>query len=95
MTTLASMCCPSDGRNAKAIVVCADIALYAPGSSGEPTQGAGAVAMLVEANPRDWNWDNGEPNGNWQAVSKLMDKQTYRSMDKQIKETTSNRSATY
>lgn len=35
-----------------AIVVAADIAEYARGSSGEPTQGAGAVAMLVEATPR-------------------------------------------
>ena len=35
-----------------AIVVSADIAEYARGSSGEPTQGAGAVAMLVEQNPR-------------------------------------------
>jgi hydroxymethylglutaryl-CoA synthase len=35
-----------------AIVVSADIAEYARGSSGEPTQGAGAVAMLLERNPR-------------------------------------------
>ena len=35
-----------------AIVVSADIAEYARGSSGEPTQGAGAVAMLVERDPR-------------------------------------------
>lgn len=41
----------SDGRDAKAIVVCSDIALYATGSSGEPTQGAGAVAILLEGNP--------------------------------------------
>jgi hydroxymethylglutaryl-CoA synthase len=34
------------------IVVAADIAEYARGSSGEPTQGAGAVAMLVENNPK-------------------------------------------
>jgi hydroxymethylglutaryl-CoA synthase len=34
-----------------AIVVSADIAEYARGSSGEPTQGAGAVAMLVERKP--------------------------------------------
>ena len=31
-----------------AIVVCADVAEYERGSSGEQTQGAGAVAMLVE-----------------------------------------------
>lgn len=35
-----------------AIVVSADIAEYARGSSGEPTQGAGAVAMLVERRPK-------------------------------------------
>ena len=34
-----------------AIVVSADIAEYARGSSGEPTQGAGAVAMLLETDP--------------------------------------------
>ncbi len=41
-----------DGRDRQAIVVSADIAEYARGSTGEPTQGAGAVAMLLEANPR-------------------------------------------
>jgi len=35
-----------------AIVVSADIAEYARGSSGEPTQGAGGVAMLLERDPR-------------------------------------------
>lgn len=37
--------------DACAIVVCADKALYERGSSGEPTQGAGAVAMLLERDP--------------------------------------------
>ena len=41
-----------DGRDRQAIVVSADIAEYARGSSGEPTQGAGAVAMLLESPPR-------------------------------------------
>lgn len=41
-----------DGVGSQAIVVCADIAEYARGSSGEPTQGAGAVAMLLEENPQ-------------------------------------------
>lgn len=41
----------SDGAGRQAIVVCGDIAEYARGSSGEPTQGAGAVAMLVEEDP--------------------------------------------
>jgi hydroxymethylglutaryl-CoA synthase len=35
-----------------AIVVSADIAEYARGSSGEPTQGAGGVAMLLERSPK-------------------------------------------
>lgn len=42
----------TDGAGRKAIVVCSDIAEYERGSSGEPTQGAGAVAMLLEAEPR-------------------------------------------
>ena len=42
----------TDGVTRKAIVICSDIAEYERGSSGEPTQGAGAVAMLLEAEPR-------------------------------------------
>jgi len=38
----------TDGQDRIAIVVCSDIAEYERASSGEPTQGAGAVAMLVE-----------------------------------------------
>ncbi len=41
-----------DGRDRQAIVVCADIAEYERGTSGEPTQGAGAVAMLIEPQPK-------------------------------------------
>lgn len=41
----------ADGANKRAIVVSADIAEYERGSSGEPTQGAGAVAMLMDAKP--------------------------------------------
>lgn len=41
----------TDGEKRTAIVVAADIAEYSRGSSGEPTQGAGAVAMLVERDP--------------------------------------------
>ena len=40
-----------DGDDSVAIVVCADKALYERGSSGEPTQGAGAVAMLLTGEP--------------------------------------------
>lgn len=41
-----------DGQGRRAIAVCADIAEYARGSSGEPTQGAGAVAMLLDTQPQ-------------------------------------------
>lgn len=39
-------------RGRAALVVCSDIARYAVGSPGEPTQGAGAVAMIVREEPR-------------------------------------------
>lgn len=42
----------TDGRGKKAIVVCGDIAEYERGSTGEQTQGAGAVAMLLEEKPK-------------------------------------------
>lgn len=41
----------TDGRGRRAIVVSSDIAEYARGSSGEQTQGAGAVALLVDEKP--------------------------------------------
>ncbi len=41
-----------DGYDRQAVVVAADIAEYERGSSGEPTQGAGAVAMLLERDPK-------------------------------------------
>jgi len=41
----------TDGGDSVAIVVSADKALYERGSSGEPTQGAGAVAMLLSSDP--------------------------------------------
>lgn len=41
----------ADGRGRRAIVVSADIAEYERGSTGEQTQGAGAVAMLLDAEP--------------------------------------------
>lgn len=41
-----------DGKGRQAITVSADVAEYARGSSGEPTQGAGAVAMLLESRAR-------------------------------------------
>ncbi len=39
-------------RGKKALIVCSDIARYGIGTPGEPTQGAGAVAMLVSEQPR-------------------------------------------
>src|SRR6185369_16293175 len=41
----------TDGAGRQAIVVCADIAEYERGSTGEQTQGAGAVALLLEESP--------------------------------------------
>ncbi len=41
-----------EGRGKQAIVVSADVAEYARGSTGEQTQGAGAVAFLLESTPR-------------------------------------------
>lgn len=35
-------------RDRAALVIAADEALYAPGDPGEPTQGAGAVAMIID-----------------------------------------------
>jgi hydroxymethylglutaryl-CoA synthase len=42
----------TDGAGRKAIVVASDVAQYERGSSGEQTQGAGAIAMLVEERAR-------------------------------------------
>ena len=39
----------ADGR--AALVVCSDIARYGVATPGEPTQGAGAVAMVISTNP--------------------------------------------
>jgi len=39
------------GADRVGIVICSDIARYGLNTAGEPTQGAGAVAMLVSANP--------------------------------------------
>lgn len=39
--------CGADGGKA-ALVIASDVALYAPTDPGEPTQGAGAVAMIVD-----------------------------------------------
>jgi hydroxymethylglutaryl-CoA synthase len=39
-------------KNKYALVIASDIARYGKGSAGEPTQGAGAVAMLLSQSPR-------------------------------------------
>ena len=46
-----------EAENKSAIVVVSDIAKYDLGSSGEMTQGAGAVAMLLNDNPRLLTFD--------------------------------------
>jgi len=42
----------------KAIVIASDYAKYDLGSTGEYTQGAGAIALLITANPRLLSFDN-------------------------------------
>jgi hydroxymethylglutaryl-CoA synthase len=41
-----------NARGKKALIVCSDIARYGLGTPGEPTQGAGAVALIVGPKPR-------------------------------------------
>ena len=42
----------ADHPNSKVLIVASDIVKYSPGTSGEPTQGGAAVAMIVSADPR-------------------------------------------
>ena len=46
-----------DNTDPKGIVIMTDIARYGFGTAGEPTQGAGALALLVEGNPRLFTLD--------------------------------------
>jgi hydroxymethylglutaryl-CoA synthase len=46
-------------RGKKAIVICSDIARYGLKTAGEPTQGAGAVAMLLSDDPKVLAFDHG------------------------------------
>lgn len=46
-----------DAGDRVALVIAADVAEYARGSTGEQTQGAGAVAMLVERDPKLFSVD--------------------------------------
>lgn len=41
-----------DNPNSKVLVIATDIAKYGLNTPGEPTQGAGAIAMVISANPR-------------------------------------------
>jgi hydroxymethylglutaryl-CoA synthase len=52
-------------RRRRALVIATDIARYAPGSPGEPTQGAGAVAMLIGPDPATLELD--EDSGTYAA----------------------------
>jgi hydroxymethylglutaryl-CoA synthase len=45
------------GNSKKALVIMTDMARYGFGSAGEPTQGAGAVALLMEQKPRLFSVD--------------------------------------
>lgn len=55
-----------NSRGRAALVICADVAMYAEGHSGEPTQGAGAVALIIDepiiasVHPQSYYWS--EPN---------------------------------
>ena len=42
----------TDSDNDKAVVIMTDIAKYGFGTLGEPTQGAGAIAILIEKDPK-------------------------------------------
>src|SRR6185369_14215878 len=47
------------GKGKTAVVICSDIARYGLKTAGEPTQGAGAVALLVSENPALFELDLG------------------------------------
>jgi len=44
----------------KALIICSDIARYGVGTPGEPTQGAGAVALLVSDKPKLLAFETGK-----------------------------------
>lgn len=53
-----------NAKGKAALVIAADVAMYAPQHSGEPTQGAGAVAMIIDQptiaaiNPQSFYWSD-------------------------------------
>jgi hydroxymethylglutaryl-CoA synthase len=52
LMTAAQWIASGAARDRIAVVICSDIARYPLGSAGEPTQGAGAVAMSIQDSPR-------------------------------------------
>ena len=60
----------TEGGGRSAIVVCGDVAEYERGSTGEQTQGAGAVAMWMESDPKLFEVRLGE-GGNSAAYREL------------------------
>lgn len=64
-----------NSKNKVALVIAVDVALYAANHSGEPTQGAGAVAMIVDAptiasvSPTSYYWSESQYDF-WRPVGK-------------------------
>ena len=52
LVSVGAMLAVSGDQSGRGLIVCTDEARYAPGSSAEITQGAAAVALLVEPEPR-------------------------------------------
>lgn len=52
LTSAADWISSGRARGRKALIIASDIARYGLGTPGEPTQGAGAVAMVISENPR-------------------------------------------
>ena len=52
LASVGAMLAVSRGAPGRGLIICTDEARYAPGSSAEITQGAAAVALLVEPDPR-------------------------------------------
>ena len=59
LLNVSAMLAVSHDRGQRGLIICTDEARYAPGTSAEITQGAGAVAMLVEPAPRLLDLDLG------------------------------------
>jgi hydroxymethylglutaryl-CoA synthase len=59
LLTSASWIASGAARGKAALVICSDIARYGLHSAGEPTQGGGAVAMLISEKPSLFKLDHG------------------------------------